>query len=166
MCKKCGKAKPLSDFYKNKSTVDGFNRYCKTCVNEYNKNAYSNFPQKFKKRNTIYRASHPIRVWAAQCLNNHKQFGIDINISVSELEKFASNNKICNICGKQLIWHGSKLKRWFADTPSLDRIDNESFISINNIQMLCLECNRTKGSKSMKDFIKYCLMVGEKFECV
>jgi hypothetical protein len=37
-CSKCKKLKPLSEFYKNKSTNDGLARWCKECKSEYRKN--------------------------------------------------------------------------------------------------------------------------------
>ena len=33
-CTRCGKEKPLSEFYKNKAMADGLNYYCKECINE------------------------------------------------------------------------------------------------------------------------------------
>jgi hypothetical protein len=37
-CGKCKELKPLSDFYKNKSTKDGLARWCKECKRQYSKN--------------------------------------------------------------------------------------------------------------------------------
>lgn len=40
-CKKCGKEKPLSEYYVNKKAKDGLQSYCKECQGEYYKaNAY------------------------------------------------------------------------------------------------------------------------------
>lgn len=35
ICKKCGTEKPLSEFYKRKSTLDGYRNQCKKCSKEY-----------------------------------------------------------------------------------------------------------------------------------
>jgi hypothetical protein len=40
-CSKCKQLKPLSDFYKNRSTKDGLARWCKQCKKEYHKNRQS-----------------------------------------------------------------------------------------------------------------------------
>jgi hypothetical protein len=36
-CPKCGKYKPLEDFYKNRSRKDGHSCYCKVCADIVNK---------------------------------------------------------------------------------------------------------------------------------
>lgn len=46
-CSKCGNKKPLSDFYKNKSTKDGHMEKCKSCVKEYQE---SNIGKEVRKR--------------------------------------------------------------------------------------------------------------------
>ena len=44
-CKKCNNTKPVSEFYKNKSSKDGFQHWCKNCQKEYSKQPH------VKKRN-------------------------------------------------------------------------------------------------------------------
>lgn len=40
-CSKCHRVLPESEFYKNVSTKDGFQYWCKSCVNDYYKNVRS-----------------------------------------------------------------------------------------------------------------------------
>ena len=47
-CTKCGKQKPLSEFYKQKITLDGFAYKCKACANMYVKHWKINNPKKHK----------------------------------------------------------------------------------------------------------------------
>lgn len=37
VCTKCGKRKPLREFYKDRSKKDGIRNYCKSCANEMNR---------------------------------------------------------------------------------------------------------------------------------
>lgn len=36
-CSQCGKRKGLKNFYKDKSTKDGYKTYCKECAKKYKK---------------------------------------------------------------------------------------------------------------------------------
>jgi hypothetical protein len=49
------------------------------------------------------------------------------------------------------------------------KVNNENHLNIDNIQILCAACNRTKGDKTMSEFVKYCSMIvktKEKYLCV
>jgi hypothetical protein len=39
VCRRCGETKPLSDYYHNKATSDGFTIYCKPCCRWYTETA-------------------------------------------------------------------------------------------------------------------------------
>lgn len=36
ICKKCGKELSIDNFYKDRTTKDGFGFYCKACIKSYN----------------------------------------------------------------------------------------------------------------------------------
>ena len=38
-CSKCGEVKPISEFYKSSSSKDGYQSYCKYCMNHLSKAA-------------------------------------------------------------------------------------------------------------------------------
>ena len=40
LCTKCGKEKPISEFSKSARRADGLQRYCKSCMAEYNRIHY------------------------------------------------------------------------------------------------------------------------------
>ena len=40
VCIKCGEEKELKDFYKNKTTKDGYANACKSCVKKYERSKY------------------------------------------------------------------------------------------------------------------------------
>ena len=45
-CKRCHRQLPETEFYKNISAKDGLQSWCKSCVNDYDKNV-----RPFKKKN-------------------------------------------------------------------------------------------------------------------
>ena len=49
-CSKCGKLKPISEFYKKKNTKDGLGSQCKICRKEY----YENNKDQIKEKNKKY----------------------------------------------------------------------------------------------------------------
>ncbi len=46
VCKRCNQKKPLTEFWKNKTTRDGLQLYCKDCVRKYNKESYRRHPSR------------------------------------------------------------------------------------------------------------------------
>lgn len=49
ICFKCGKEKPISKFYKDKKSKDGYGYYCKECQSKMAKEYYHNNLEKFKE---------------------------------------------------------------------------------------------------------------------
>jgi hypothetical protein len=46
-----------------------------------------------------------------------------------------------------------------SNSPSLDRLDNESVIRRDNILILCYKCNATKRYRTLREFLDYCDVV-------
>ena len=57
--------------------------------------------------------------------------------------------EVCPICGIKLRkGYGNGQSR---DSISLDRINNEKELTINNIQFICRRCNATKSDRSLEE---------------
>lgn len=54
-CNKCQSTLPLSAFYADKTSVDGKQRYCKSCVKKYQ----NTFTSKYSKKNITRLLSDP-----------------------------------------------------------------------------------------------------------
>ena len=54
-CNKCNSVLPLTEYYKDKSSHDGHQRYCKHCVKKYQ----TAFNDKFSKKNITRLLSDP-----------------------------------------------------------------------------------------------------------
>lgn len=190
ICSKCDNSKLLSEFSKDKSHNDGHCSVCKDCVAEYrllngekisiqrklkyenHKDAYllcsSNYYRKNRDKVNKTKSEHirrfPKIKWAESTLESHKKKGIIIEITVKELRLFIEDKTHCCLCDKELDFsYGNKSGKIQLNSPSLDRINNEGVINITNIQIVCNECNKTKGVKPMKEFIEYCDMISKKF---
>lgn len=56
-CPKCNSAKPVAEFYRNKSNADGYNGWCKVCHNA----RAAEYAKSPRGRETQYRANHTER---------------------------------------------------------------------------------------------------------
>jgi 5-methylcytosine-specific restriction endonuclease McrA len=50
-----------------------------------------------------------------------------------------------------------------SDSPTIDRVNNGNELNINNVQIICRDCNLSKGTKSHDEFVLYCRAIGNKF---
>jgi len=84
-------------------------------------------------------------------------------LSVDDIEKIALRTKVCSICGRELEWtYNNKQRASKPETPSLDRVKNEKILTIDNIAIICWQCNISKRNQSVKEFVDYCRKVVEK----
>jgi len=95
-CAKCKKDKKPSCFYKNKSTKDGYNCYCKKCYNiiwkkYYNKNKEKILEKtrKWDKKNRAYRKNQQLKRFYDITLEKHEQM-------------YLEQNGRCAICGNSV----------------------------------------------------------------
>src|SRR3989304_309034 len=55
LCSRCKQQKPLSSFPRNRSRLDGYSQYCKSCNNQINGDARRRDPERFKEYQRRYR---------------------------------------------------------------------------------------------------------------
>lgn len=158
VCSGCGIKKPLSDFNKHSANKDGYYGRCKDCCKQW----VNNNKDKVNATQRRYDINHPERTWCRSSLTSHLRSGYIVNITVEQLEKLAQQTHLCKYCGVKLDYtRGSKDGRMQLSSPSLDRKNNDNEMNINNVQIICHECNRTKGKRTDEEFINYCKKVSE-----
>lgn len=165
-CNTCKTEKSIHDFYKRTKSKDGLSAKCKSCSEIYKKEWNRNNKEKIKQYQQQYNNNNSKIKWCRSTIQGHKSRGCFIAFSTTELLDFISDKKTCQICGCKLKWIRdipNGRKTFTCDSPTLDRINNEKYITIKNIQILCRECNTAKGTKTMDQFIKYCSMINKKF---
>jgi 5-methylcytosine-specific restriction endonuclease McrA len=132
ICSRCKQEKSFDEFYNNKQSKDGKTAACKECL----KMSYKN------KVNSMSECEYK-KVWCYQTLKSHERDGFILDISVDELFDIIKDNKTCAICGTSLKWYSNGFNCTIS--PTLDRINNEKIINKDNVQILCMACNSSKG---------------------
>jgi hypothetical protein len=131
-CKKCNLEKELSLFYKNKSTKDGLNSYCKICFKEIRKESYVK-----NKENTLLSC----KKW----LNNNKE----------KMQKYREDNKEkINQYRKQR--HIDKMKEKYFNYYLNNKVEIDIFFNnkqINDLNILyCVKEFKKNKSKTKREF--------------
>jgi hypothetical protein len=91
---------------------------------------------------------YPFRTWAQHTLSSHKRKGIIVTLTREQIENIAIKIISCPLCNCTLTY-----SKEFSDcSASLDRIDNDKSLSIDNAQILCYRCNNAKRTMSMNEF--------------
>lgn len=119
ICPRCGNVKPLGSFTNDKLKIDGKATYCRNCKNEYQRNRYNDSDENKKaqlKANREYALKNPDKVrkhkrnWEKnnnqfRRINNRrinmrknlKEFGINKEFTIKELDRLASLKMESNI---------------------------------------------------------------------
>jgi len=168
ICTKCKIDKNEDEFYKSNK-----NR-CKECIKKINRKSdnkpenkqrkmeyqrkYRSDPNKREKLRLDqqnYHNKNIHKVWAYATIYSHKK-RYNVYITVDELTNIAKNTTICPICKTKFNWIYGK-GCTMSNSPTLDRLNNENDITINNIQILCLSCNTTKSHRTVEEMDKWIL---------
>lgn len=145
-CSKCGNTLPLSQFYKQSNTKDGFQYCCKSCHNKVT-----------KKNREDFAANNPflqiiLNRWAAlnqRCSNgrytesytaqntpqiqSYQKKGIQLELTFQEFKNWMLENEEKH---NQIVASG--------ENSSIDRIDEKKGYSLGNIQLISLHENIEK----------------------
>lgn len=98
--------------------------------------------------------------WAYSTRTQHKSRGCTINFSVNDLVELAISNPTCYYCNDLLSWYNNTTK---DNSPTLERLNNDKYLFMDNIAIACHLCNRTKGIRDFNEFTNYCTSIKEKF---
>ena len=91
--------------------------------------------------------------------NSARKRGFEFNITIEDIwNQFVIQNKKCNLSGLDLCFQ-KIYKKPYAQTASIDRIDNSKGYIKDNIQILHKQINLTKHVLSQEEFIKMCMLI-------
>lgn len=97
------------------------------------------------------------RCWSSKSWKGHINKGYDIDFTAQNLFDHIIDIHNCNYCDLELIWLNRKIS--IGTSATLDRVNNENAISLDTIQILCRDCNRSKFNRSHLDYILYSNLV-------
>ena len=159
ICKRCNEEKDLSLFCYNKHTEDGFNSYCKKCINELQKinriktHSDKKYYAKLRKNNERikeyskkYRDNNPVKVRYNAYVQNAKIRGFIFLLTIDEFLEIV--NKPCHYCGKESIIEYKKMN-------GIDRKDSNIGYLKENCLPCCFRCNEAKNNCSYDEFINW-----------
>ena len=153
VCNVCKEEKPFNEFYKDRTTKDGFSRRCKNCDSKKTKEFRSRpeaieaekkrtSSDKFKsyRKKESYKIKHRIR-------NRERKMKLK-GIPLSEIDKWVTTQKMeCYWCHKEC-----------KDDYHIDHyipLSKGGSHSIDNFVIACSFCNISKGAKMPSEFIEY-----------
>jgi hypothetical protein len=111
-----------------------------------------------------YARTRSKRRWGHACLAGHRRRGFQVEITSRQLYQLAVETDSCFICGCALDWQlGNKGGKWKDNSPTLDRLNNETLMTTGNVAILCYRCNATKRDRTLREFVEYCSAVAAKF---
>jgi len=160
ICSSCNKELPLDAFEAHPRYKDGRRGQCRECRKLDHKEYYKKHAESISIRTTINKLVHPREYWAYSTLHSHKSRGCTIEINRQDLIQLAYETDSCPICGSKLEWNSiGKNGSPISNSPTLDRMNQEKVIKMNNIQIICSRCNVSKNARSMSEFKEYCTLV-------
>ncbi len=165
---------------------------CFECENAAQRNRYKNDPVKYREIQKKYVKNNPEQVtktrrkyvithrekvnmrhlkwmsdekiiygiWTKRSIRAHIENGYYVDIDLEKLTNIAKDTRYCSMCGKMLKWTYGK--GCVHNSPTVDRINNDRGMTMDNIWIICKSCNGFKGKKKMQDIIAYCKTIVEK----
>jgi len=109
-----------------------------------------------------WQRKNPIKYWASKTIQSHKRKGFKVLLTTTELHTLAKSITHCSFCGIELDYNPKGRSGWHRNSPSMDRIDNKKVIAMDDIQIICAQCNSAKSTMSIEEFIEYCQTIVEK----
>lgn len=164
VCKKCGEIKVISDYQKEQSGVDGLRTTCKQCQSKYNKVYGQKNKDILRAQRQKRRQEYPYESWSYRTKCNHAGKGFTLLMTLEDIMNLAQKSTHCEICGDMFDWFATREKGSICtNSPTLDRVNNETTLTLQNVQIICSRCNLTKSDRTMTEFIDYCRLVVKRF---
>lgn len=157
LCRKCQQTKPLEEFFKARSTKDGYRSICKECdtaqhqryversrpaVREWRRGWYRENAEKIARQNRSYfdkyRAKFLVRSAASRARKYSLPFDLDAHTEELQARIDAGRCELTNI---PFVLDGAR--DWAG--PSLDRIIPANGYVYSNIRVICRAMNCALG---------------------
>jgi 5-methylcytosine-specific restriction endonuclease McrA len=110
----------------------------------------------YKARVALYKANHKVERFVQGTILNHKDMGFDVQVTYDELIAIVVETSTCKYCGEEIDYTSGGHR---MNGPSMDRVENGSVITKDNVAVICRRCNANKGARSHEEFVDYAAMV-------
>jgi hypothetical protein len=167
ICSRCKRELELEKFIKNKNCKDGRAGICKDCSNKYSAEWKRKNKDKISKQNKqIYlekvklrqektreqnKKNNPLLMRARQLYagmrdrSKEKGYGFDSKIlTINYLVERLKNQPFCECCGKEFDVSYERDVTRKNEAPSIDRVDSKRGYTVDNVAIICWECNKHK----------------------
>ena len=184
LCGTCKELKELDEFYKLKSSKDGRNYYCISCVKLYRQkggyNRYSFNPEKAALRQSRARKSASNKKYerqfraaylrkeagkAGKLLSGAKSRASKKSLEFSLTREWVLsrlNTGICEATGVKFDYTIPKGRTRAWSAPSIDRKDNTKGYTEDNCWVVCLLYNVAKGEGTVEELLNLAKLIVEK----
>ena len=153
-CIRCKEIKPLSNFYERRdSKSKKVHSYCKECTSINRKENYKKNIEKNPNYVQEIRIRDYDRGWCKDTIIGHIKRGYVVLFDIDKLQDIIKYHPPCAICGAELEWFPYGKNKWLS--PTLDRINNEKYMTLENTQILCSQCNTSKLNRTQQQFIDH-----------
>lgn len=132
-CSKCKQTLPVNLFKVKSESIDGYSSSCKFCIR-------GNVPVHLK--------------WARSSAGNHTTDRQTVEFSREALAEVARNTPKCQFCGIELLYD-NKTGHHQWDSPSLENLNLNDHLTLENIAIVCRKCNTSKLNRTLSDYIEY-----------
>jgi len=158
-CSKCGKTKPLEDFYRDKGMPDGRRGDCKVCncrkarkyyhenkddIRVYRRKYYKEHKEEILKYQLHYARANKDKIEAYR-RNYRSRKHQNKTYKVTDKDCLTIKNRPCMMCG-------SRKDIQLDHVIPVSRNGNHS---IGNLQPLCKPCNTSKANKYMIEWKRH-----------
>lgn len=92
--------------------------------------------------------------WSGKSICNHEKDGCTVKFDKFQLHEKIKHIEHCNYCNIKLTWGYGKGHS--QSSPTLDRVNNEKIMTLDNVQVLCRQCNTSKGNRTHAEYIVHC----------
>jgi len=162
VCRVCGEAKPLSDYYAAKVNRDGFQNSCKCCVNKASKAWWQANKDRQKANNlswvaankqkvatthAAWQKANPDIVAAMKARRRARKANSHGSHTAKDVKTLMAVQKCkCAVCRESIK------EKYHVDhiVPLAGGGSNDK----TNLQLLCPSCNTSKGAKHPIDFMQ------------
>jgi len=127
---------------------------------EYTRIWKERHPGRHAKQTRESKERLPNNIWVQYAIHRKKVRGFKVLFTWQELVQVVEQTPSCRYCGVALDYtpfHGYGRRH----APSLDRVDNiqSGDMRLEDVQIICYQCNTTKCDRSHVDFMEYCKKV-------